>query len=47
MEAITPKLVGGFNPSEKYATIKLDHFPKVYRGENKTYFKSTPIVKGC
>ena len=21
-------LVGGFNPSEKYAQVKLDHFPK-------------------
>ena len=29
MEAITPKLVGGWtNPPEKYATIKLDHFPQ-------------------
>ena len=24
-----PFLVGGFNPSEKYATVKLDHFPKI------------------
>ena len=27
------KLVGGFNPFEKYAQVKLDHFPKD-RGEN-------------
>ena len=29
---VNSKLVGGFNPSEKYYIVKLDHFPKV-RGE--------------
>ena len=29
-------LVGDFNPLEKYATVKLDHFPN-FRGENNKY----------
>ena len=33
-----------FNPFEKYANVKLDHFPRV-RGENyETYSKPPPIV---
>ena len=35
-------LAGGWtNPFEKYANVKLDHFPKVW-GENKTYLKPPP-----
>ena len=34
-------LVGGFNPLEKYATVKLDHFLKD-RGENKIIFELPP-----
>ena len=36
-------LVGGFNfnPSEKYATVKLDHFPRD-RDEHKKYLKPPP-----
>jgi len=34
-------LVGGFNPKEKYAQVKLDHFPKD-RGEKKKYLKPPP-----
>ena len=30
-------VVGWANPSEKYANVKLDHFPKW--GKNKKYFK--------
>ena len=36
----TPKLVGGFNPSENML-VKLDHFPKV-PGENIKYLKPPP-----
>ena len=34
------KLIGGFNPSEKYFLVKLHHFPKV-RGENEQVFETT------
>ena len=40
-------LVGGFNPFEKYATVKLDHFPR-YRDEHKKYLKPpTRRLSGC
>ena len=35
-------VVGGFNPFEKYAQLKLDHFTKDRRGENKIWFKPPP-----
>ena len=35
-------LVGDSNPFEKYAPVKLDHFPRV-RDENKTCLKP-PLV---
>ena len=31
------------HPSEKYAQVKLDHFPKV-RGENKKYLSCHHLV---
>ena len=34
-------LVGSFNPSEKYAQIKLDHYPRD-QGQHKQYLKPTP-----
>ena len=33
-------LAGGFNPFEKYALVKLDHFPRD-RGENKNIWVAT------
>ena len=39
MSPLNFDLVGGWtNPFEKYANVKLDHFPKV-RGENTKYLK--------
>ena len=35
-------LVGGFNPSEKYYVVKLDHFSN--RDENHKYFKPPPSL---
>ena len=34
-------LVGSFNPSEKYAQVNLDHYPRD-QGQNKQYLKPTP-----
>ena len=33
------------NPSEKYANVKLDHLPRVKRGENQNLFETTTYLQ--
>ena len=43
---IDNSLVAGFNPFEKYATVKLDYISPRIRGENKKYSKPMGIFAG-